>query len=383
MASTLLDSITVCYGKQERKIVLCQGDVTAISGPEAVDWLAVSALPGDYAPLPGSVIAALDSRGVSVRELSKDKQADYRPDIPCWLSKPIMGQGYGRILVFEPPDPKKTACDQVAYIFSAIAFFSQGQSKDSKVALPLPCTGSGGVAHTDMLEALFFAATHWGAMKFPFKEIKIFIHSQSRVPEMKKLFSSLKSQYQNLETLNCSYEYSEVAKSVSARVDGMKVRSGDVLTRRQIFGVAMYTSSYYLTMHRILRSNDRTSQEYRDHRPLFEAADTALMNIAPYGKIVYRGESDRRVKSYTPGAEIQNLSYTSFASEQGYFYKSRKCRLDMDKALSGAFVAPYSCYTFEKEVLFGRGLIFIIKTAEKKEGYWHFKIREKEIKFRR
>src|SRR4051812_18551508 len=100
-----LESIAV-NGGAKRVIELWQGDLTELSATERVDALVVSAFPNDYIPTPGSMIGALDRNGVSVLELSGDKDIDLRATMSCWLSRDIdtvnAELGFHRIIVFEP-----------------------------------------------------------------------------------------------------------------------------------------------------------------------------------------------------------------------------------------------------------------------------------------
>ena len=58
---------------------------------------------GDYSPTPSSLIGALAiNLGISVRNLSKDKEEDLRRQYFCWWSKPLPEQySFRRILCFE------------------------------------------------------------------------------------------------------------------------------------------------------------------------------------------------------------------------------------------------------------------------------------------
>lgn len=86
MAMTLLDSVAIDHpGAIARNFNLYVGDVADMTGHN-VDVLAVSCLPGDYTPSPGSVLGALAARGVSVQAMSGNKAANYEPDLPCWIS---------------------------------------------------------------------------------------------------------------------------------------------------------------------------------------------------------------------------------------------------------------------------------------------------------
>src|SRR5713226_8727743 len=99
----LIESINVHHKTSDRYIELFHGDLAEIPPNQAVDILVVSARPDNYAPTPGSLIDALDRKGVSVIKLSREKAADMHDNFSCWLSKEVMpGMGFKRILCFEP-----------------------------------------------------------------------------------------------------------------------------------------------------------------------------------------------------------------------------------------------------------------------------------------
>ena len=158
----LIDHITVYHNSEPRFIQLYQGDLTQISEKDAVDILVVSAFPGDYNPIPGTLIGALaDQKGVSVSHLAKDKDADLRNSFSCWLSKPITANevNFKRILCFEPLKRDKNVPEVVGDIFqSLIAFLSNSESLQD-IAMPLVATGSQMASKQDILSAIVEAAT--------------------------------------------------------------------------------------------------------------------------------------------------------------------------------------------------------------------------------
>lgn len=381
VAVRLLNSITVYYGNTARQISLYCGDITALTQSEKVDYIAVSAFPNDYQPFPNCIIGDLNNRGVSVLNLSKDKLVDYRTEIPCWISREILGQDYKRILVYEPKDPKKNSCEQAGYVFSALANYAQGTSGIS-AAVPLFSTSYGGVSPKEMLRALFFAAVHWGAMKFPFTAVKIVIKNDDAA--LKEEFNNLKKQYEEIEKLDISQGYKIIAGEAYTKAGTITPKAGDILTRRQLFAILMYTSGYYATIHRVVKL-DKKSEEYMKHEPLFEALDTALMNIKPYPNKLYRGNSamtSEEISSHKNGADIQVQSYTSYAYKEGPFYNNRKYKFQMGQPLTGSLVESYSFYTHENEVLFDRRMIYTVKNQEKKNNDYYYYVDEKFVKFR-
>lgn len=382
MALQLLDSLDVYYGKSKRNVSLYSGDLTELDAKEAVDYMAVSTLPNFYLADSGTVLYSLNKKGVSVEALSKDKAVDYRSEIPCWISKEVTGIQSRSLIIFEPNDPRNNAYDLVTYIFSAIAMREKGRTADLKIAMPMLCTGKSGADPVEMIEAMFFAAVHWGAMKFPFKEIKIIIHQSSSTKNaVRQKFIELKDAYLHLESLYNTKAYNFYAKQA---MDGIQnVNLPDYLTQRQYFAIHLYTSNYYYTINSVLRKNDRKSKEYKQMLPLFEALDTGLMNLPPYVGMIYRGTNlnQEELNKHKVGASYLNLAYTSTAYVQGGWYYSGNVRLDIN-CHTGCCVEQFSYFPNEKEVLYVRGMSYKILKENHDKNYY-FKTDECVEKFRR
>lgn len=383
MALELLETLDVYYGSSKRSVSLYSGDLSELSEGEAVDYLAVSTLPNFYLADYGTLLYSLQNKGISVEALSRDKAVDYRPDIPCWISKDISGIQCKRLIIFEPDDPRTNAYDHVPYIFSAIAEREKGRTSDLKIALPMLCTGKSGADPVEIMEAMFYASVHWGAMKFPFKEIKLVVYNNSSQKDaIRKKFTDLKYTYETLESLSIGQAYSYYAKQAIDRLSHMQVP--DYLTRRQVFGILMYSSNYYPTINSILRSNNRESEDFKKHMPLFEAIDSGLMNISPYVGMTYRGTNmpQSELDKHKTGATYLNLAYTSTAYEKGGWYNA-SVKLDIN-CHTGCCIEQYSFYPSEKEVLYIRYMSYKITKAEKiSDNQYHFETDECIEKFRR
>ena len=66
----LISQLTVHRTGADAVIQLLQGDITALPEDYAVDLLVVSAFPGDYTPVNGTIIGSLHQRGVSMASLA-------------------------------------------------------------------------------------------------------------------------------------------------------------------------------------------------------------------------------------------------------------------------------------------------------------------------
>ena len=193
-----LDSLTIDRDGDLRTIELWKGDLTELTPEEAVDILVVSAFPGDYLPVKGTLIKALNDKGVSVDELSKDKRTDLPSGYHCWLSKEIVstqpGIHFKHILCFEPPMIGRPA-ERVGQIFRSLTPFLINNPKMTSVAMPLVSTGSVGEDAIEMMNSLFDAAVGWLEKGLPLKTLKIFVFTEPKATEIKGAFSILKLRY--------------------------------------------------------------------------------------------------------------------------------------------------------------------------------------------
>ena len=84
----LISSIHIA-NKRNAVIELLCGDLSAIPPDHAVDILVVSAYPGDYTPVEGSLMGCLAQKGLSIRDMAVNKKLDLRMPLGCWLSEPL------------------------------------------------------------------------------------------------------------------------------------------------------------------------------------------------------------------------------------------------------------------------------------------------------
>jgi hypothetical protein len=194
----LLDALTVDYQSDERRIGIYEGDLTDLTPDEAVDVLVVSAFPNDYAPTPGSLIGALDRKGVSVHELARDKAVDLRGSLSCWMSREIdsvhPGIEFKRILCFEPLARGRPP-EVVGDIFRSLGALVGDDPPIHTVAMPLVATGDQHIPVGQMIDPLLDAAVHWIAIGLPLTELKIVAHSRRMAEDLAREFSRLKKKW--------------------------------------------------------------------------------------------------------------------------------------------------------------------------------------------
>jgi hypothetical protein len=188
----LIDVLEAGNGKKPGRIELFHGDLTRMPASQAVDVLVVSAFPGIYAPIGGTLIGALFARGLSVKALVKDPEADLRENFSCWLSRKIEpkreGLNFERILCFEPArrgDPP----DVMGDIFQALAPFVFAEPNIRTVAMPLLAAGRQGYAVKDVLPPLLDAAFHRLSHGFPLATVKIVALTTETLVQAKAVFA--------------------------------------------------------------------------------------------------------------------------------------------------------------------------------------------------
>jgi hypothetical protein len=354
MGMTLLDSVAIDHpGSIARTFNLYSGDVCEMSGYN-VDFLVVSALPGDYTPTSGSVIGELAAKGISVQAMSANKAANYEPTMPCWISNPVVnpqpGIAFSRILVYEPASPATNSVNLVGDIFRALAAF-QGDNTTS-VALPLVSTGSGGADPSLIMRALFFAAVSWGSranFTLPTINLVLYQGNPTLVAQMQTLFASLKSAYLNVYSQPPS-SYADQARGVANKFNPLPPN----LSYRQIWGIALYTSNYYGSINSVLRTSNITQPAYQAMMPIFECIDSGLANVPNWTGQANRGSGyyDGAYNEYQVGNTILHLAYMSYSYGPGWGGAMQF----HTQSLTGNKIDTYSIYQGEREILFDRGM---------------------------
>lgn len=194
----LLDKLTVRHKSAEKQIELYHGDLTDMPPEQAVDVLIIATRPDDYEPYPGTVIGALDRKGISVAELAKNKAVDLRQSFSCWVSQEITspdpGIQFKRILCFEYY-PEGEPAEVVGEILQSLMPLMNSDLPIKKIATPLVATGQQKVPIVDIFEPLFNALGRWLEMGLSVEALKIVEISELKAAEIKGAFSVLKRQF--------------------------------------------------------------------------------------------------------------------------------------------------------------------------------------------
>ena len=196
-------------------IQLLQGDLSAIPKEHATDILVISAYPGDYTPLEGSLIGALYQKGLDVKELARSKAADLSAQLHCWLSSPLSKEmqqrlNVKRVLCFEPGNKLSNPDEVVGNIFRCINAFAFEQ-QNNVVALPVVAAGHQKIPLQNIFPALLDSAIFWLENGLPLKCIKLVIYKQEQVEQAVDIFEKEKK----LHSLEAGVQKKDVPVSIS------------------------------------------------------------------------------------------------------------------------------------------------------------------------
>ncbi|WP_340200808.1 hypothetical protein [Ascidiimonas sp. W6] len=343
MSITKIDSLLIDNPDGSlRNLELWWGDVSNITATNSTDFLAVSLLPKSTTFCANSVGGALQARGLHIGSLGIDK--DYTPSMPISISKSISsipGIAYKRILFFQPEISGMTTAQAAPYqcdfIFRALDCFQKGAA--TSVTLPLvscgTLTGAGQANPSTILRMLFHSACKWGGKAdFRLHTVRIVIHSNNAT--LAKEFAEMKSNYLNLLN-NTAYPvmpnsygapYSYYADNTNTWISINK-GSGwpNKMSDAQVFGIHMYTTSYFHAMNDNLRKIDKklpspggigytdvNNPYFKQLQPLLAVTSAGLLNLPPFSGNTYRGINRPLWNPFKMGSTLRILSYMSSSS---------------------------------------------------------------------
>lgn len=196
----LLSQIKIQHAANTAAIELLLGDLSAIPDEHRTDILVMSAFPGEYSALEGSLIRALLDKGLSVADLALDKEVDLRNQLSCWLSKPLSAAdqqkfNFKQILCFEPGDKIKEPQEVVGDIFRCINTFAFDEDKN-ELAMPIIASGYQKVSMQKILPALLEASCFWLKNGLPIKSIKLVLYRNEQAQEALPIFDAFKNKIQ-------------------------------------------------------------------------------------------------------------------------------------------------------------------------------------------
>jgi hypothetical protein len=357
MALTILETqVLECPRSAQHEMYYAQGDLTNLSAEQHVTFLVVSALPGDYAPTSGSLIGALNDKGVSVAAMALDKAAHYK-NLDCWVSQPITGAQagieYDRILVYEPVNPSANAAKDVYNIIHAMQCFQN--TTPTSFAMPLVSTGSGGANASDVLRMSFYALAQAGALYHThFTQMTIAVYGASQAATLQPEFQSYQLAYNTLHlSTSMPGNYALYANSAWAWASSHSSNYSN-LTKRQLFGIRMLTSSYSVTIDATLNTGSITSANFKALQPLFEAADSGLDNIEPNVGTTFVGLPASFTPFPTIPTKFYSASYLSSSKPAGSLYNEATYKMNI-MGITSRDIRSISWNPDENEFMFQRG----------------------------
>jgi hypothetical protein len=230
----LLSQITIPRKRNEAAIQLLQGDLTSIPPEHATDILVVSAYPNSYEPYRETLMAALYNKGIFVGEMAENKEIDLRPQLGCWLSKPVSKEqqehfNFKQILCFEPGVKVHDDKTVVGNIFRCINTFAF-EKNNNVIAMPVVASGNQKVPLNNMLPAILEAAIFWLENGLPLKIIKLVLYTEGQVKESLPKFNTIKKNYEaKAHEIKKAVRSTEIRKSIlnkSGRTNTLKIFPG-------------------------------------------------------------------------------------------------------------------------------------------------------------
>jgi hypothetical protein len=285
---TLIDSITVQQPHKTASIQLLQGDLSAIPPEQKVDVMVVSAFPNNYKTLPGSLVLALDEKGLSLKELAENKLEDLREQVGCWFSNPISESlqeklNFRQILCFEPGTNSDDAIEVVGNIFRCLNNFVYDENV-TRIALPVIATGYQKVPFEKMFPVLIDTAIFWLKQGLPLDCIKIVIRKDEYIESATSFFKQAASNLNEPEGSPAPLEVNS-----GAAISAPTVQSPANITREQ----ENYNEAKELpVINPGLQSIDETGIDYfisyaHTQTPLIQHFVDVLMKLKPALKIFY------------------------------------------------------------------------------------------------
>jgi hypothetical protein len=285
---TLIDSITVQQPHKTASIQLLQGDLSAIPPEQKVDGMVVSAFPNNYKTLPGSLVLALDEKGLSLKELAENKLEDLREQVGCWFSNPISESlqeklNFRQILCFEPGTNSDDAIEVVGNIFRCLNNFVYDENV-TRIALPVIATGYQKVPFEKMFPVLIDTAIFWLKQGLPLDCIKIVIRKDEYIESATSFFKQAASNLNEPEGSPAPLEVNS-----GAAISAPTVQSPANISREQ----ENYNEAKELpVINPGLQSIDETGIDYfisyaHTQTPLIQHFVDVLMKLKPALKIFY------------------------------------------------------------------------------------------------
>ena len=219
------------------------------------------------------------------------------------------------------------------------------------------------------LATLFYAAVTWlGLVDSRLRSVRLRLDETADEGEMAAAFAREKERHLRLheidlpevEWLAPEHQYNVLARSAWDYASAADKPEG--LSIRQTFAIRLYTSEFYLAFHNALRPARGDHPVYRELLPIIASLDAGLENLPPVSGSTFRGErwdsetaeSRRKLEK---DSEFGELSYLSSSHNELHAAALRRGFLFRIRGHTGRDISTLSEFPWEREVLFGRGLL--------------------------
>lgn len=214
----LLSQLEVPNANGVALIQLLHGDLSALPPEHAVDVMVVSAYPGDYQPIPGTLVGSLFERGLNMYEVAEHKDIDLTTQLGCWLSQQLPSFlqhrfNTKRILSFEPRILSDKPEEVVSNVFRCLNNFlipdiqttetkTQREPLDiSDIAMPMLATGNQRASVELILPAILTAAVFWLSQGLPIERLKLVVYNAGEAAKSQSIFNSFADQLQKEQSI--------------------------------------------------------------------------------------------------------------------------------------------------------------------------------------
>jgi hypothetical protein len=359
-------------GSDVRKIILGSGSIDSI--PEGIqpDYLAIYCRPGSYDPAQGGLVGLLAEMGVSVDAEQTVPEIDFRPTLPCWVSRDLSSVDipFKRLLVWEPAvEEGGTLLNKVEEAFQSLDR-TAGKRGAPFLLLPL-WTEVTSDTQLDIFRMQFYTAAALAA-RARWQTIYMLVNSEA-ADEMAELFGTMKLQYLDPprvipEMLEQFASFGIPTRLSEVKIDRESARQEPWpgLTQRQHAAIYDYSQLAYLYTNRALRQNDFAHPDFIALQAYIEALSTGLANLPNYlsGERVNRSVSifEGIEELYIDGQVTHELAFTS-TSARDTPVGVRRYRLQL-KSMLGKDISEISNSPLEKEVLFDYSMRHLVSALQ-------------------
>lgn len=166
-----------------KTLELWQGDITKLGC--SVDLLVVSAFRGGYQPIPGTVFGSLAANlKLEVAKLASAPELDMRSALGTWVSKPVPGCEFSRVVCTELIGRATTLDDGLQSLFATIGVLEAKGVGVTTVAMPVLGAGNQGLPSAQVIAALLAHARSHIARSLGTSRIMFVEYDAARAAEL-------------------------------------------------------------------------------------------------------------------------------------------------------------------------------------------------------